>query len=464
MNIIVTKKSSKGLEVVFLNKKDLKSLIKTGPSIKTVLDNNGFEAKNAQMVVTDTTMYVGTDGVKSADDWMLLGVKITQKLKAVKAKSATIDVPKNCSAFVEGLYLGNYNFNTYKSEKKKSTLKTLYLNSKANIGKTVKKAIAGAQAQCSVRDLVNTPPNVATTTFIQDYLLKTFNNTNVKVKSYDELDLKELKMEGHLAVGRASVQPTMVMKLTYTPKNYKEHKVFVGKGIIFDTGGYSLKPSAHITTMQADKAGAMTVIGMMEYVAKFGSEYKITAYLPLAENSISGDAYRPDDILTMKNGKTVRIVSTDAEGRLLLADSLALAQEENKDISKIYTVATLTGSCVVQFGDEGAGMVGYNDKMKKEVQKAGNKAGEDFLDAAFHKYMMDSVTSEGVADLTNTSNRRTMGCQTAGLFLTNFIKKKNKMKYLHLDIAGPAFTTMVWGVNPKGASGFSTRTLINLVK
>jgi leucyl aminopeptidase len=207
----------------------------------------------------------------------------------------------------------------------------------------------------------------------------------------------------------------------------------------------------------------MTVIGMMEYVAKFGSEYKITAYLPLAENSIGGDAYRPDDILPMKNGKTVRIVSTDAEGRLLLADSLALAQEENKDISKIYTVATLTGSAVVQFGDEGAGMVGYNDKMKKEVQKAGNKAGEDFLDAAFHKYMMNSVTSEGVADLTNTSNRRTMGCQTAGLFLTNFIKKKNKMKYLHLDIAGPAWVSSPFGVNPKNGTGFGTRTLINLI-
>lgn len=458
MNIIVTKKSSKGLEVVFLNKKDLKSIK------SETLKNSGFEAKNGQMTVDADILYVGIDGIKTADDWMVLGLKITQKLKLVKAKAAVIDVPKNCAAFVAGLQLGDYDFNTYKSEKKKATLKTIYLTSKSNIVKTVKKAVAGAQAQCAVRDLVNTPPNVATTTFIHDYIIDKFNDTDIKWNRYDAKKLKELKMEGHLAVGRASVQPTMVMKLTYTPKDYKEHKVFVGKGIIFDTGGYSLKPSGSITTMQADKGGAMTVIGMMEYVAKFGSEYKITAYLPLAENSISGDAYRPDDILTMKNGKTVRIVSTDAEGRLLLADSLALAQEENKDISKIYTVATLTGSAVVQFGDEGAGMVGYNDKLKKEVRKAGDKAGEDFLDAAFHKYMMDSVTSEGVADLTNTSNRRTMGCQTAGLFLTNFIKKKNKMKYLHLDIAGPAWVPAPFGVNPKNGTGFGTRTLINLVK
>ncbi|RLC45797.1 MAG: hypothetical protein DRH57_07340, partial [Candidatus Cloacimonadota bacterium] len=223
MNVIVTKKSSKGLEVSFLNKKDLKSLK------SDILKANGFEAKNAQMVIMDDdvygtpTLFVGVDGVKSADDWRVLGMKITQKLKSIKLKSATIDVPKNCSAFVEGLYLGNYDFNTYKSEKKKSTLKTIYLTSKYNVAKTVKKAVAGAEAQCLTRDWVNTTPEDANSDTIERAVRKMFKGTDVVVDVYGEKELKKLGMNMHLAVNRASRHTAKTIKLTYTPKDFKKH-------------------------------------------------------------------------------------------------------------------------------------------------------------------------------------------------------------------------------------------------
>ncbi len=460
MNVIVTTKSSKGLEVSFLNKKDLKSMK------SDILKANGFEAKNAQMVIMDDdvygtpTLFVGTDGVKSADDWRVLGLKITQKLKAVKAKSATIDVPKNCSAFVEGLYLGNYDFNTYKSEKKKSTLKTIYLTSKYNVAKTVKKAVAGAEAQCLTRDWVNTTPEDANSDTIERAVRKMFKGTNVVVDVYGEKELKKLGMNMHLAVNRASRHTAKTIKLTYTPENFKKHIIAVGKGLTYDSGGLSLKPSAHMTTMKADKAGAMTVWGMMKYISEFGSENKVTVYMGIAENMVDGSAYKPDDVLVAMNGKTVHVKNTDAEGRLVLFDNLCLAQSENKKFDVMYSLATLTGAAVFQFGNEATGMVGFNDKLKKTVKKAGERAGEIFMNAEFHKYMMKAVDDE-LADLSNTGTPG-MGCQKAGLFLTNAITKKNKNKYLHLDIAGPAFVDKAFGSNPAGGTGFGVRTLINI--
>jgi leucyl aminopeptidase len=217
-----------------------------------------------------------------------------------------------------------------------------------------------------------------------------------------------------------------------------------------------------MVNMQADKAGAMTLIGLMEYLKNNEGNSKVTCYIALAENMINENSYRPGDILTMKNGKTVKINNTDAEGRLVLFDNICLAQEQNKSFTSMTSIATLTGSAVVQFGNEAAGLVSFNNKLKRKIQKAGNKQGEIFLDAPFHKYMLDGVKDD-IADLSNTGTP-TMGCQKAGLFLTEAVKKKNKNKFIHIDIAGPAFVDKGFGSNPKGATGFGVRTLIELVK
>jgi len=456
MNIIVTKKSSNGLGVVFLNKKDLKS------ENSQILTNNGFEGKNGQMVVTGGSLVVGTEGIKTADDWRVLGMKITQKLKAIKVKSATINVPKNCSAFVEGLYLGDYNFNTYKSEKKKPTLKTIYLNSKSNITKTVKKAVAGAQAQCSVRDLVNETPENCNSITIEDDVRKMFKGTDVSVKVYDEKSLKKMGANGILSVNQASKYPVKIIRLQYTPKTFKKHHVFVGKFISYDTGGSDLKTGGHMKNMKTDMAGGAIQIGMMEYVAKYGSSKKITVYVCVAENMLNELAYKADDIITEMNGKTIMIINSDAEGRMALISGLGLAQKENKDISRLYTTATLTGHQVMAFGPHTATLVGFNEKIKKEIVEAGENAGESFVSAPFNKYMLNDVDGD-IADVNNLGNTPTQGCQKAGLFLTKFVSKKNHKIFTHVDVAGPSRADSNWGSNVTGATGFCVRSFINLI-
>jgi len=323
-----------------------------------------------------------------------------------------------------------------------------------------------ANSQCDVRDLVNTTPEEIHSDSLEYFVKKYFKNTCIDVRILFEQDLKNLGMNGHLAVNRASRHKAKTIILTYEPKNISnpETIILVGKGLTYDSGGLSLKPSNSMTTMKADKAGAMTLIGFMNYIAKYGSNYKIVCYLGIAENMIDGSAYKPDDIITMKNGTTVHVKNTDAEGRLVLFDNLCLAQDlakENGDkIAKIYSLATLTGAAVYQFGDEAAGLVGFNEKLKKEIKKVGEKTGEIFMNAEFHKYMMDAINDD-LADYSNTGSYG-MGCQKAGLFLSKSIKKKNLKKYVHWDIAGPAFVEKGFGSNPTGGTGFGVRTLIEL--
>jgi leucyl aminopeptidase len=421
----------------------------------------GFTGKKGEIVLSGNTLIVGTKGIKDSEDWRELGVKVTKKLKSLKVKTASIEVPEKCGEFIEGLQLGDYEFTKYKSKSEKSKLQTIYVSSKSNIKQTVNTSIAKAKATNHTRDWVNTTPEDAHIGTIEKAVEEMFKDTLVNVTVYGEKFLKKQGMNAHLAVNRASRHEAKTIKLEYTPKNHKEHHVFVGKGLTYDSGGLSIKPGNHMTTMKADKAGAMTVWGMMKYIAEYGSKSKVTVYMGIAENMIDGSAYKPDDVLTAMNGKTIHVKNTDAEGRLVLFDNLCLAQKQNKDITTIHTLATLTGAAVYQFGDETAGLVGFNDKLKKRVQKAGDKAGEIYMNAEFHKYMMDGVKDD-IADLSNTGTPG-MGCQKAGLFLTNAIDKKNTKKYVHWDIAGPAFVDKAWGHNPAGGSGFGVRTLINYV-
>jgi leucyl aminopeptidase len=458
MKIVVDRNQKTDVSVEFVDKKSLKKV-----DSKT-LKVSAFKAGKGEMVVDGNTLYVGTDGATDSEAWRVLGVQVTGKLNTMNVKNVSISVPQNCNAFVEGLQLGDYKF-TYKSTTTKPKLKTISLTSKKKVGKVVESAVSKAQATCHVRDWVNTMPEVAHSASIAKAVKKMFKGSDIKVTVYDESYLTKKGMNAHLAVNRASRHEAKTIKLEYIPKNVDKntkHHVFVGKGLTYDSGGLSIKGGDHMTTMKADKAGAMAVWGLMKYVSEFGSTSKITAYMGIAENMVGGDAYKPDDVLTAMNGKTIHVKNTDAEGRLVLFDNLCLAQKQNKDITTIHTLATLTGAAVYQFGDEAAALVGFNDKLKTKVKKAGEDAGELFMNAEFHKYMMESVTDD-LADISNTGSYG-MGCQKAGLFLTNAIEKKNTKKYVHWDIAGPAFAKSAFGHNPAGATGFGVRTLINFVK
>ena len=215
-------------------------------------------------------------------------------------------------------------------------------------------------------------------------------------------------------------------------------------------------------TMKYDKAGAITVMGIMKAISETGSDKKITAYMGMVENAIGPDAYMPGDILKMLNGLTVHVKNTDAEGRLVLADVLTLAERENPNLTAIYSIATLTGAAVKAFGPETAALSGFNDKMKKRVIKAGKETDELFANAMFNKYMMKAMDDD-IADLSNLSSRDTLGSQTAGLFLTKFLTKKVRNKYLHIDMAGPGYADHPWGLYEKGATGFGVRSMVELL-
>jgi len=405
-------------------------------------------------------LVVGTKDTKTDEDWRVLGFKVTQFCINEKIKKIEMTIPNGSQAFIEGTILGDYQY----SIKKKDNYKKIEIEYNAN---AIELANARniIKAQYLTRDLVNTPPNIANAEYVLDLVLDIFVNSGITIELYGKDKLEQLNMNGHLAVNAASNQEAMTIKMTYTPENQDQNTkrhIFVGKGLTYDSGGLSIKPTNSMVKMQADKAGAMTLIGLMEYLRLNGGNSEVICYIALAENMINENAYRPGDILTMKNGKTVKINNTDAEGRLVLFDNICLAQEQNKKFDTMTSIATLTGSAVAQFGNEAAGLVSFNNKLKRKIQKAGDKQGEIFLDAPFHKYMLDGVKDD-VADLSNTGTP-TMGCQKAGLFLTEAVKKKNKNKFIHIDIAGPSFVDKGFGSNVKGATGFGVRTLIEVIK
>lgn len=441
------------MKVVFLDKLNKKN---------NTLVNNKFTGLKGQLVIDNNVLYVGVKSVKTEDDWREVGYSISLKMNDL-VKSLFIEVPVKSQDFIEGLYLGSYKFDKYKSIKQASKLKFINLKSKKNIKNYIKKAKIKVTSQFLTRDWVNTTPEDAQSSSIEKAVIKEFKNSkNVKVTVYGEKDLKKLNMNGHLAVNRSSRHEAKTIKIEYNPNNSKKHVILVGKGLTYDSGGLSIKPGSSMTDMKSDKAGAMSVFGIMKGISESKNNTKVTAYLAIAENMIDGSSYKPDDVIVMKNGKTVHVKNTDAEGRIVLFDNIVLAQEENKKFDEIYTFATLTGAAVYQFNGEASGMVGFNDKLKSKIKKIGEREGEIFMNAEFHKYMLNGV-KDSLADLSNTGTAN-MGCQKAGLFLTSAITKKNMKKYLHLDIAGPAFTSKPFGTNQIGGTGVSVRTFIEYLK
>jgi leucyl aminopeptidase len=336
-----------------------------------------------------------------------------------------------------------------------------------NITSKIQKEFEETKSICEIvnktRDLVNTPPDDIYPEILANYAKKMAKKNNIECKILNENDLHQENMNALLAVSRASRHKPKVVHLTYKPKNPKKRIVLIGKGLTYDSGGLSLKPSDFMVTMKADKSGACSVIGIIEAAAKLQLPYKIDAVVGLVENMIGGDAYKPDDILKAKNGKTIEVRNTDAEGRLVLADCLCYAQEKIKNIDYIFDFATLTGACVVGVGHYTTGIMGNNDMLKyKAVEKFLN-SGELATSLPFNKFLRKKLDSK-IADICNIASTRYGGALTAGLFLNEFINDEYKDKWLHFDIAGPAYVEEEWGVNPYGASGAGVRGAIELIK
>ncbi|MDE5592083.1 MAG: leucyl aminopeptidase, partial [Helicobacter sp.] len=369
----------------------------------------------------------------------------------------------------EGILLGYYSFETFKKEKTESSLKKVYIHTPKLNKKDVESAISKASILSDsvniVRGLVNTPPMQATPCYIAEYAKELTKASNIECKVYDFRFLEKEKMGAFLAVAKASTNPPYMVHLTYKPakstKNSKLKKfVFVGKGLTYDCGGLSLKPSDFMVGMKSDKSGACAVIGILNAIAKLGIEAEVHGILGLAENMIGGNAYKPDDILIARNGKSIEVKNTDAEGRLVLADCLSYASDLKPDF--IIDLATLTGACVVALGHYTIGVMGYNQKLQNSFLKSALDAGELGSVLPFNPYLKKLCKSD-VADLCNIPSNRYGSAITAGMFLGEFVEESLIDKWLHLDIAGPAYLEKSWGVNPFGATGAGVRACVCFV-
>ncbi len=387
------------------------------------------------------------------------------KYKTLKVASYIKDCPvTNTKAIVEGAELGSYSFDRYKSEKNQINIEEIIISLEDYAQKTLNldpaiKAVSQAKIIAEVtnhaKEIVNTPPDDMTPNHLAIYAQKLSENLeNVSCFVGDENFLEEEKMGAFLAVSRASTHPARLIHLIYKPQDTKEKFVFVGKGLTYDSGGLSLKPSEHMVSMKADKSGAAAAISILEGAARLKLPFEVHAIIGSCENMIGGNAYKPDDVLVAKNGKTIEVRNTDAEGRLVLADCLCYATEQKPDY--LVDLATLTGACVVAVGEYTTGVMGHSSSMKHSIMAAASKSGELTGSLPFNRYLKKLLKSN-IADISNISTSRYGGAITAALFLDNFVEEAYKDKWLHLDIAGPAYVEKDWGYNQTGASGAGVR-------
>jgi leucyl aminopeptidase len=373
----------------------------------------------------------------------------TECFKVRAPKTKNIDILEN---FIEGFILGDYEFDKYKSKKAKHLKKVIISGDEEFLKEALKVAEIRAESINLTRDIVNSMPDEVYPEIMADYAIKIAKENGYKCNIFDE---KYLKKEGYgafYAVAKASIHTPRLIHLAYKPKKATRKVVLIGKGLTYDSGGLSLKPAEYMVTMKSDKSGASAVLGIMNAVKKLGLNIEVHGIIGAAENMIGGNAYKPDDVLKAKNGKTIEVRNTDAEGRLVLADCLCYAQENIKKFDYIFDFATLTGACVVALGEYTSGVMGYNDKTKDMIVKMGEKVAELYAPLPFNRHLPKLLKSN-VADICNIASSRYGGAITAGLFLSEFIEEDNKDKWTHIDIAGPAFVEKEWGYNPHGASG-----------
>ncbi|NOY54203.1 MAG: leucyl aminopeptidase [Deltaproteobacteria bacterium] len=362
-----------------------------------------------------------------------------------------------CRSAAEGLHLGAYRFRKYLTKEETTELRQVSLlvegTSTAGLAAAVRAGTLAAEATNFTRDLVNEPGNVITPITLAATARKIARREGLHCKILAEKEIAGLGMGAYLGVAQGSTNPPRFIHLTYRPRKAKKSIALIGKGITFDSGGLSLKPSEAMATMKMDKSGACTVLGVMQALPKLKPSVTVHGIIAAAENMPSGTAQRPDDIVRAMNGKTIEVLNTDAEGRLTLADALSYAARLKPDC--MIDLATLTGACVVALGEYTAGVMGNDESFLDEFLKTAKKTGELMWPLPFDENMMEKLKGK-VADLKNIGNRWG-GAITAGMFLREFV---NEIPWIHIDIAGPAFSEKPWGYNTGGATGIGVRTVL----
>ncbi|BEJ00156.1 hypothetical protein CcaverHIS631_0500130 [Cutaneotrichosporon cavernicola] len=389
----------------------------------------------------------------------------------MELSSVAVAVPAGTgllTAAAEGASLGAYAWNSYKSKDTSAPVGSIQLlSSESDAADVVLRAEVAARHAKGARDLVNTPPcDLYPQTFAERAVELAKGLEGVTVEVWDEKRLAEEKCGGLVGVGQGSAKPPRLVKIAYTPKGVSspKHLSIVGKGVTFDSGGISLKPSAKMHEMKGDMGGAAATLHAVLAAAELQVPARVTGWLCLAENMPSGTALKNGDVIRQRTGTTVEIHNTDAEGRLVLADGLAVAQSkatgygtEDADPDLLINIATLTGAQLVALGMRTAGLMG-DDKAVKAVEAAAAVTGEQFWAMPFPDEMLEDIKST-TADLKNIGGIPMGGMLKAGVFLQQFAGDKGN--WAHLDIAGPAanFGTP-WGYTPTEGTGFAVRTML----
>jgi len=369
------------------------------------------------------------------------------------------------SATVEGIKLSDYSFNNYKTDEDKTDLNQVRILIKNDLEKNqniIHDSTIVSDAVIFCRHLSNLPPNDCSPKDLANFSVKLSNNQKVKVRIIENGEMESYGLGGILAVGKGSSSSPKLIIIEYSGSTKNEKPiVIVGKAVTFDTGGISIKPSEKMDEMKFDKCGGCNVLGIMKAVSGLNLDNNVIGIIPSVENMPSGSSYRPGDIIKMYNRKTVEVLNTDAEGRIILADALAFAVKTFQP-KAIIDMATLTGAAIIALGTNVAAMMGNDKELVTKIIEYSNQTGEKIWELPLYDEYKEQLKSSN-ADMKNIGGR-SAGAITAGAFLSNFV---DETPWVHLDIAGTAWNqegTQEKTYNPKGATGFGIRTIVKYIR
>jgi len=456
-------------EIVFVKEKKIKNSV-LNPILKTVLDNELFQDQlfTQKEYKNKNYIFINCKKLKISSDYENIGSKLFEYLQKNKIESSYIDINKvdinytQLEKTIHGAKLKSYNFNLYKSNNKKNKIFNLDVIGKYTMQSNIlrKKLDALLEGVFFTRDLVSEPGNILHPDEYAKRLLK-LKKIGLKVTIYNEKKLKKLGCNALLGVGQGSIRGSYLVTIEWKGNKSKSKPLaFVGKGVCFDTGGYSLKPARFMEDMTYDMAGSAAVVGLMKTLALRKAKVNAVGVVGLVENMVSGNAQRPGDIVKSYSGKTIEVLNTDAEGRLVLADALTFTEKKFKPKFMI-DLATLTGAIIVSLGSEYAGLFSNDDKLSKQLLESGEIVDEKLWRMPLHKNFDKLINSKN-ADMQNINYVGGAGSTTAAQFLQRFII--NKTPWAHLDIAGMAFSKYAGALNSGGATGYGVRLLNKFVE
>lgn len=461
------------MKITFLNKhtKDIKSdleiiLLKKNKLLKA---NERFIQKNKLYIkIANFKHYTITETLADTIKF----INKTNKYKSIKISLYGVSNLR-IQALIDGLLLGSYDFTKYYSKTKKLKLQDIYISNQnhksTNISyeeiksKIDNNIIINKSVNLS-RDMINSVAQDTTPIKISNWIKNELKDTNIECIIKDEKYIKQ-ELPAFYDISKGSINKPRLAHLKYNENKGYKKIVLIGKGVTFDTGGISLKPSAYMYDMRLDKAGAITIFGIIKAINDLKLPIEIHAILGFSENMISNNAYKPGDVIKTRSGKTIEIMNTDAEGRILLADLFEYSQDKIKKIDYIFDYATLTGSVEGAIGQYSAGLIGHNSKLKNTMIKVSKKVDEWYVDLPFNRYFFDGSYKSAIADFTNIPTSSIGGGTImGGIFIDNFLKKKYKKKWLHIDIACVSFIKNSWKYHEYGATGFGVKSSVYLIK